>query len=342
MTQNNAEKGDKFVSFSELMAKELPPIRWLIDGLVPEEGTVVLAGMSGSYKTWLVMSMAIAVSTGQDFLDVFNTCQTGVLIIDEESGERLYSERFKLLTDQGNLKIYLLSMCGFVVNNDNIENTIKFCEKEGIGLVIIDSMTRVHTGDENTSKDVSKFFALLKRFNKRGISTLVIHHNRKPGQGGYDASSDMRGSSDIRAAVDVQLAIRRVGESSSIEVRQPKCRYGVENKPFGLNFCEDSETGKMKFVYSGDIKGGRDDVSEKEKIAKLRGAIVKAVSRFPGANKGTIAVAVTNETKIGVSRTKAEIATMIEEGALVANTGKHNATLLSLPDNPNNFEEEAS
>ena len=106
MVKENNYSNQKFVSLSELMAKELPPIRWLIDGLVPEEGMVVLAGMSGSYKTWLVMSMAIAVAAGQDFLDIFSTQQTGVLIIDEESGERLYSERFKLLTDREDLPIY--------------------------------------------------------------------------------------------------------------------------------------------------------------------------------------------------------------------------------------------
>ena len=209
--------GAKIISLDELLKKNLPPIKWLIDGLIPEEAITIMPGASGSFKTWLAMSMALSIANGKNFLDIFTTRQANVLIIDEEGGERLYSERFKLLGAPNNSPVYLMSMTNFVANKEKINNIIKECKKKNIELIIIDSLVRVNTGDENSSRDIAKFFSLLRLITKESISILIIHHNRKPGQGGYDPSSDMRGSSDIKAAVDVQLAVKQIGRASCRE-----------------------------------------------------------------------------------------------------------------------------
>lgn len=333
MADENIDK--KVISISELIEKNLPPIDWLIDELVPEEAITILSGMSGSFKTWLVMDMAISVATGKEFLGVYNTKQTGVLIIDEESGERLCSERFKLLTSSTEMPIYLLSMSGFKVSHKNIKEIIGVCKENGIGLVIIDSMTRVNTGDENSSKDTAIFFDKLRAFTRESIAVLIIHHNRKPGQGGYDASSDMRGSSDIRAAVDIQLAVRRIGLSESLEVRQPKCRYGQEIKPFKLSFRKDDNTKKLGFRYDGTFMVKETEEEIREQTELLRNSIIDTVRQFPGSNRRAIAKAVSGLLGVSEYKVKAETLKMAESGILLTKTGRYNATLYTVPDKYN-------
>ena len=321
----------KFLSIDELMKKNLPPIRWLVDGLVPENAITILSGTSGSFKTWLAMSTAVAVASGRDFLDIFATQQANVLIIDEESGERLYSERFRLLSSSEDLPIYLMSMSGFSAAKDKIKAVIEECKNFNIGLVIIDSLVRINNGDENSSKDVASLFAHLRAFTKESISVLLIHHNRKPGVAGYDASSDMRGSSDIRAAIDIQLAVRRVGESSTIEVRQPKNRFAEENEPFKLDFCKD-DSGKIKFIYAGNVSQRGSGTDEAEKL-RLQKVIIDIVSRYQNANKSAVVKAVANELKISQNKVKIELSNMVESGLLITLTGPHNATILNLANN---------
>lgn len=327
-------------SFSDLMSEKYPENRWMIEQLVPEEGIVVLSGASGSFKTWLIMEMALAIAEGRDFLDMFRTEQSKVLIIDEENGKRLYNERFKKITTSLEAPIFLSSMEGFVVNNNNVNNVIEFCEKEQIRLVIIDSMTRVNTGDENSSKDIAKFFASLRDFTRHLISVILIHHNRKPGVAGYDAGTDMRGSSDIRAAIDIQLAVRRPGTSMTIELRQSKCRYNQENPPIKLAFEKNDETGLIGFRYIGALKDKENDNRELEE--ELKNVVLEMVGNFPNTNKGAIAATVANKTGRGASKVKAIISELVESGELVSTTGKYNATLLNLPSNLDDDGEEES
>lgn len=324
--------GEKIISLDELLGKNLPPIKWLIDGLIPEEAITIMPGASGSFKTWLAMSMALSIANGKNFLDIFTTRQANVLIIDEEGGERLYSERFKLLGAPNNSPVYLMSMTNFVANKDKINNIIKECKKKNIELIIIDSLVRVNTGDENSSRDIAKFFSLLRLITKESISILIIHHNRKPGQGGYDPSSDMRGSSDIKAAVDVQLAVKRTKNSPSVQLERAKCRYEMEGVPFILNFVKDEDTGTLKFVYAGTVKPKETDDEKEKQMQKLKDTIISVIREFPNANKGVLVTAIMNRTRIGKTRVNTEIQNLIRIGAIVTAKGAHNSTLLSLSD----------
>ncbi len=320
----------KIVSLDELMAKNLPPIQWLIDGLVPEAAITIMPGASGSFKTWLAMSMALSIANGEDFLDVFTTRQANVLIIDEEGGERLYSERFKLLDAPDDSPVYLMSMSNFVANDRSVNDIIKECKEKGIELVVIDSLVRINSGDENSSKDIAKLFSSLRAFNNESIAVLIIHHNRKPGRDGYNPSFDMRGSSDIKAAVDVQLAIRRIGKTSSIQLERAKCRYEMEGMPFKLDFIKNEDTGKLRFVYAGTVKSKATEDDKEKETENLKDTIISVVREFPNTNKGAIVAVIVNRTKIGKTRINTEILNLVKLGILTTENGPHNSTVLSV------------
>src|SRR5215218_8363569 len=54
-----------FMTSAELRALDGPT--WLIDGIIPDKGKVMLFGEEGSHKTFIAIDMALCVATGTDY-----------------------------------------------------------------------------------------------------------------------------------------------------------------------------------------------------------------------------------------------------------------------------------
>lgn len=241
----------KPLSLKELMNKKFPELEWVVDKLIPNESIVALSGLPASGKTWIILQLALSVSGGSLFLDVFPTRQTGVLIIDEEMGERWIQERIQQLSGDADLPVSVVSLTNFKITKESIKELLKLCGEENIGLIILDSLIRVHTArDENDSVEMAKVFAMLKPLSKNGISILFTQHNRKPARGyQYDPSQDMRGSSDILAAVDSHIALKN--KDDEMLITQTKLRHARPTSPFKVKIV--SEGDKVRLEYDGEI-----------------------------------------------------------------------------------------
>ena len=82
-------------------------------------------------------------------------------------------------------------------------------------LVIMDSLVRMHRGDENDASEMARFFAALTKLREEfGCAFLITHHLRKRAQVAKlnGISERLRGSSDISAYADTVVGIDRVDE----------------------------------------------------------------------------------------------------------------------------------
>ncbi len=215
----------------ELMGQDYPEQEYIVDRLVPASSITILSGQSRSFKTYTLLDMALSVASGKPLFEQFKTQETGVLIIDEENGERLLQKRLKQLNAAKNLPIYITSFGGFHLDDKHIEEVLGFCAENNIGLIIIDALIRVHGADENSAKDMSKVFQKLRAFTKQDVAVLVTQHNRKMGANGNMGANEMRGSSDILAAVDSHVGVSRK-DKVYLTFTQEKQRYDVELDPF--------------------------------------------------------------------------------------------------------------
>lgn len=256
-------------SLDELLGRKFPPTRWIVEGLIPSEGITIMSAMPGSFKTWMMLDIALAVTQGYKLFGQYDTQTAGVLIVDEESGARMLNERFRQLGAPRGLPIAYFSRAGYKVSQDYIDSLISVCLTRNINLIIFDSLVRLHQGDENTSKDMAELFDLFKQLADNGLSVLIAHHNRKSMPGSYNPSGDMRGSSDILAAVDCHLAINRQKDSEYIEVRQTKNRYMREARPFRLRFLEQDGISSFQFVETLRTKDDRRTEFKEEILKQL-------------------------------------------------------------------------
>lgn len=247
------EKNDtsqfKPISLSHLMARKFKDTSWIVKKLIPSEGITAISGSPATFKTWIVLDLALKVANEEILFDKFITTQSNVLIIDEENGERLLQARIKKLDSKFELPIYFLSLKGFNLSEEIVADVIKIAKEKNIKLIIFDSLVRIHGADENDATKMAGVFKHLKKFNKERISVIFTHHNRKQGFLKGSPSQNMRGSSDILAFVDCHLAIER--KEKFLTITQTKLRQEEEMKPFKLDVINDDD--ELKFEFAGEI-----------------------------------------------------------------------------------------
>ena len=269
-------------NYKDLMTKHYPPRKWLIQNLLPENSFAIMAGQPRSYKTFIMLEMALSVAKGERLFNAFDTEQTGVLILDEESGDQMLQERFKALNAPiDSLPIHFISLANKKMDENYAKEIIDICKNNGIKFVIVDCLTRFFQGNENDSGDMSKVLGHFKRISEQGISCLVIHHERKRGYQLGSSADAMRGSSDLLASCDIQLSVEREGLSSTINIVQNKNRYRKEMKPITIAVSEIDDD-HISFEYSGHVK------TKKDKHELNKQTVLQFIEDNAGCNKSEV------------------------------------------------------
>lgn len=259
-----------------LLNEQFPPEVWVVDRLIPDESVTMLAGFSGSFKTWLYMDIAVRVAKGQKVFGRFNTKQTGVLVIDEESGRRRLQKRFKQLGANDDTPIYIASRSGRKMDEKYAKAIAQHAKELNAGLIVFDSFTRFNEkGDENASGDMSKLMDCYKQLAESGFAVLILHHNRKDNIGKSNAAQAMRGSSDIHASVDCHIAVSRSNQSEIVRLEQTKNRDMWESTIFKLRFYPNAS----EFEFAGA------DKTAAEKHAELLEHVMTLIKENPGSSQ---------------------------------------------------------
>lgn len=235
---------------------------WIIQDLLPKGSLSILSARPGRFKTWLTLYFAICISQGKSIFDMFPVKKAKVLIINEEDSNILIKERLIALGLDKKTEISFSVMTGFKADNDeNIDTLIKEIKRLKVEVVIIDSLVRIHSGDENSAKDMSNLFCKLSRLKKLGITVLINHHHRKSQNGQDNDSQSMRGSVDILAALDCHMMINKDGDD--LKITQTKNRYRPEVPPFKISFTKEGL--RMEFVFKEYINGSNVIIEKQEK-----------------------------------------------------------------------------
>jgi predicted transcriptional regulator len=310
-------------SLESLMTKQFSDDIWLVDGLIPVDGITIISALPGSFKTWILLDMAQSVASGTDLFGKLETKQGGVLIIDEENGERLLQQRLKKLGVDHELPIYFLSDADFRLNEDTVFEVIEYCDLYDIKLVTFDSLVRIHDANENDAKEMASVFRAMREITKRGITVVIAHHNRKPSGNSSNPSHEMRGSSDILAALDCHLALARI-DHKSLLLTQTKVRLAEELPALELQVVSDEE--KLELVYMGSLEPRED----KREIART---VILAVldAHEPGLNQRQLLDTLKRmHTAINARTLRSILEKMQEEGIIIKGQGQRNAYIYKL------------
>ena len=241
------------LSHSELMTKEFPPARYILEPFF-EQGTVnMISAPPNGWKSWFMFGIAGDVARGTSFLGQFKTEKTNVIIVNEEDSSRLVQDRMRLLniTDIS-LPIYYRIANGSKLTEEFVDSLIAEAKEKSVGLIMFDSLRSVHEADENSSTEMQKVMDLFKKIARENITVIFTHHNRKkPPFGKGDDAESTRGSSAINAAISGHISLEEAEREDGkyLIVQHLKSKVGAKEKPFEVGIII-GET--ISFSYLGE------------------------------------------------------------------------------------------
>ena len=92
----NYEKLPKTISAEELLSTPLPPVKWIIPGLLPA-GLALFAGPSKAGKSWLTLWLCLQIAQGNPVWDRKIEPRTVVYFSLEDTFNRLQNRIFQLI-----------------------------------------------------------------------------------------------------------------------------------------------------------------------------------------------------------------------------------------------------
>ena len=312
------------ITLSNLLSQDFAEQPWLVDTLIQKDGLGIISAPSASFKTWVSMDIAIAVAMGTPLWGQFETQQCGVLYIDEENGLRRLQKRFRALNAPEDAPIHLSSFLNFKAYPSNIALVLVFAKVNNIKFIVIDSFVRVSGADENSSTDVANTFDYLRAFTKEGIAVLINHHNRKAQKGISDPVLDMRGSSDIIAAVDYHVGLSRDRLTNTLTLVQTKNRDEEEIQPFELQI---SSSNGVQLEYRGTAK------QKGVTLDEIRNTLYEVLEGFgKPSNKGSLVKATkTKLMKAAVRSIEKALESLVEDETFIEKPGLKNSYQYTLP-----------
>jgi hypothetical protein len=202
---------------------QLPKVemKWIVEGIIPAGSIVLWAGESGSYKTWLSLWLAKTVLEGGNFVGR-KTVRLPVLYLDRENPLPLILQRCCVLgiASSESFKIW----GGWQTDPPPMIGDARLLDiaRTTKPLIVLDSFIRFHAADENSATEMGRVMAEVRALANAGAAVVLQHHKPKA------EGTQYRGSSDIKAGVDVAFAVIREKEPKTLTFQCFKNRFGEE------------------------------------------------------------------------------------------------------------------
>jgi len=206
------------------LAQDAGGLRWLVEPLWAAEAVGLLAGAPKSCKTWLALDLAVSVASNTHCLGSLPVRGDGpVLLYAAEDSQPILRERLAALVALRGLSLETLHVSVIVepvlrldteADQQRLAETLRLLRPR---LVVLDPLIRLHSLDENSSRDVSALLSYFRRLQREcSVALLLVHHMRKGG--GSRPGENLRGSSDIWAWGDTLLYLRRTQDGIALSV----------------------------------------------------------------------------------------------------------------------------
>jgi hypothetical protein len=245
---------DRAFAAAALQHMTFPPLKFIVPELVPE-GATLLVSRPKLGKSWLVLDIAIAVSSGRFTLGSLKPIQGDVLYLALEDGPRRLQRRLtKLLPTFGERWSPRLTFATEWPRADqgglaDIEQWVSSVEAPR--LVIVDTLAQFRKAPnvraQLYAEDYGAIAELQKLASKHGIGIVIVHHDRK--MEADDVFDTVSGSLGLTGAADTILILKRQAGAITLHVRGRDIEEVEKALQFDKQACRWSILGAAADVY---------------------------------------------------------------------------------------------
>jgi hypothetical protein len=207
----DAEALDWRPSFKSYDQLEQGDLQFLIPGFLPA-GVTFITGLPGAGKTWVCLSIAKALVTGQRFLGHYELPSSiPVIYLTPEVGDRAFRSRLETMRLSGAGDSFICrTMKDDVCKLD--EPNLVAAVRTLRPVIVLDTLSRFSTAqDENSASDnrvlANGIFGLLKTGAQ---AVIAVHHAVKGSEGErrLTLKTALRGSGDLGAIADAVWGVQ--------------------------------------------------------------------------------------------------------------------------------------
>lgn len=197
---------------------DIPPRELIVIPFVAANAVILLFAKRGVGKTWVGLTMGLAIATGEDFLCYEVPKPLRVLFIDGEMPAAIIKERLTLLgaKDVDTLDVLNSEMLykdnrqlniGKPEDRERIELMLQQLEGQDRKpqVIIMDNLSSLRWGrDENDNTALDDILQWLLKLRHLGFTVVLVHHAGKSG--------DQRGASRLEDPLDTSIKLEEVND----------------------------------------------------------------------------------------------------------------------------------
>lgn len=192
--------------------QDLTPVEYLIQDWIQANGLNMIFGESASYKTFCAVDMCASIACPDIELWAGKEIEHGDVVYFAGEGISGLKKRFAgWCLENGkspqDIPLYIIPEA-FALDDTSpeycVENTIANirAHSEKPALVVLDTLNRYMSGDENSATDMGQFIRACSRLtHELGCAVLIIHHSGLA----QEAKGRARGSGALFNAMDISI-----------------------------------------------------------------------------------------------------------------------------------------
>lgn len=307
-----------FISTSSLRAMEIPPMAWLIEGVIPAQLVSTIVGASSAGKTWVCLSLIRAWATGEPWMGKYAARKCHVAFLDAEDSWENLKNRWESLEDgMGVLPedaiepAWRSDLGAFDVLEE--ENRLGLIEDlKPYDVCIVDSLSQTHGYDEN-SPEMRIIMQAWEEISRAANTAVILCHHA-----GLDKTRG-RGSTTIKDRSQSMVLLQRDAELPVTYLRLDKNKRGPEIPHLGSMRIEGTYDGPVRLEFLERSGGGVEQGGAAALKANARTYVEQKLRGLELAQKDVVAEL---QEHLGCSRNRAYslIQTLALDGLLILET----------------------
>lgn len=282
---NTTTQPFKLTRYWEFMAANAnSETRWLVDGWLSIGSIGKIVGPPESYKTWILLDLAVSVASGRPFLGKYEVKKRGpVILFQQEDGAQILGKRLNLVAgnkvpvpepsygvdDKNNewlqmpqdLPIYVRTEGVLAFDMpESVDLLQQILEEVRPVLVILDPLYSA-ASTKDYMMDVARTMLVIKDFREQYKTSFVLgHHSRKGGKEGD--REEGWGSQFLNAFDEFQWHVRVKTDGSVMVKRKGK----ISGPQPELSLTFDIETENEKWHYAVTAAASQMSDEEQQRI----------------------------------------------------------------------------